>query len=218
MASLLRRWINRVRCWMGGRASAPENGAGAEQASDRCQDRGGIDQPGTVEWNDASGKLIRRTVRLTDYSDTGAGVYSSKPLPAGHTVRIKTGGHSARGVVRWCEPSPPGYRSGLALFGSEKRRHQRFPFSEEGVLDWTSEAGKACRQKAVVQNWSETGMQFAVEEQVDVPVLVRWRGQDIEAQGMTCYCRPNAGRFYVGVQFVRPPYPREAAEAAGPGT
>ena len=100
----------------------------------------------------------------------------------------------------------------------DRRRARRYAV-DEGLLEvsWLDLTGKMKVTRTRALDISETGISIQLPEAA-MPMLVRFRSERFRVQGAGSvkYCRPSAGMFIVGLEFIedlhwRPP-PVEVSE------
>ena len=141
----------------------------------------------------------------------GMVVLLSEPLVAGQSVWIQEQPSDRVATVLCCVKRVMRYLVILKLRPLERRRESRLLAGGNGTLHWGGPDGVKSAMVSVC-NMTESGMQLEVPERLQATQSIRLSGETWECHGIVRYCRPEGGRLVAGVQFTRPPYPKNSLE------
>ena len=98
-----------------------------------------------------------------------------------------------------------------ALPTPNRRRKDRLQIGGPATLYFTERSTLL----VTVRNISDEGVKVAVPEGIEVLQVVRLSGQTWECLGRIVYCVREGESLVAGIQFMRPPYPKDSADYKG---
>jgi hypothetical protein len=172
--------------------------------------------PARVEWYDENGVCRSEWVTIRDTSDRGVSFTGSEEFPVDQTVWIESEHNQiTKTVVRHTAPKGRDYVTGVYRVNQERRRTDRLPVAGDAVLHWGDPQVGPSDARVTVRNATEFGLQ--VESAVPLPVgtIVQLRGDELQCDGSTCYCREAGDKFVIGLHLVRQVYNRNTLDYNG---
>lgn len=175
-----------------------------EQERREDSDRVEVDEPAGLFWVDEAGEDQFEAVRVVDRSKIGAGIHTSVELTPGQQLWLDFRDRSTKAVVRYVRKNGSGFRVGIRLVPSERRREERQPVDGAAVVEWNFD-GQEHRCPVRVRNATQFGLQVSAKEPLPVDLPVRIVGDNMLCFGVTCYCTKAHDEHLVGVHLSRPP-------------
>ena len=154
-----------------------------------------------LHWIGETGEFCHQTVEVRDTSEGGAGVVSPHGLAAGQNMWIEQHGELTKAIIHHSTELGGNYLLGLGKIPVERRRQERQPATETGMLEW----GSGHRSAVLVKNVSDGGIQLEVPDQIPKSLVVRLTFGPWLCLGLVCYCKRDTEKYLVGMQLVGNP-------------
>lgn len=163
--------------------------------------------PVTLSWESLGRGSSSQAATIEDVTTDGIVVRLQESLAVGQTVRVRDDQAERKATVQHCERQGGGFLAVLHFLAFDRRHEDRLPTAGQGTLHWKDRSGGQVAS-VYVRNVAESGVQIEIHKRLDPHQTVWLSGQSWECEGRVRYCRREGSRYLVGIQLLRPPYPK----------
>lgn len=164
----------------------------------------------TLSWESLGRGSSSEAATIEDITTDGIVVRLQESLAVGQTVRVCDDQAERKATVQHCERQGSAFLAVLHFLAFDRRREDRMPTAGQGTLHWKDRSGGQVAS-VYVRNVAESGVQIEIHKRLEPHQTVWLSGEAWECEGRVRYCRREGSRFLIGIQLLRPPYPKTYA-------